>query len=113
LLLFSSLGGAFVIIVLGLSSFFIVRFYALPVVIGDHYADNIELNGVTYELCDKEYAFDKSLRMVGRSATDHSILTPEWALAVLFSSSYYFKESQNPDYIYYPGLMGWVVCKRK
>ena len=109
--IFSICAGIFVIMILGISSLILIRCYSLPVATGN-YADSVTIKGVTYDYCNEEYPFGKSLRAVGREEVKGNFLTPEWAVNTLFVMIY-FENPQNHEYIYYPGLMDWLVYKKR
>lgn len=102
---------AFVVFVGGLSAFFLIRTYSLPVVSHHEYASIVVLNDERYIYSDREYPFGEKLKPIARDDIPEKILTPEWALEVIFNS-HYFIDTDDDHFLYYPGMMDWLVYEK-
>jgi hypothetical protein len=110
---FTVIAGVVSITIIGVFSLFVIRFYSLPTVsIEDADHNNIVLSGDTYALSDKAYPFNTALKPIARQNLPDTVFTPEWAIDLVFSASYYYYDGKNTDFIYYTGMMEWLVYER-
>jgi hypothetical protein len=96
--------------IIGVFSAFVIRFYALPVAcVQDAGRQTLRMNESSYQLSDAPYPFDARLRPVARENISAAVFTPEWALQLALPASCYYTDGEDTGFIYYPGMMEWLV----
>ncbi|MDR3288185.1 MAG: hypothetical protein LBT22_02010 [Peptococcaceae bacterium] len=110
---FIVIAGVVSVVIIGVFSAFVIRFYSLSVVsVEDAYRNTIRLNGTAYTLSDTDDPFSTALKPIARENLPDTVFTPEWAIDLVFSASYYYSDGKNTDLIYYTGMMDWLVYEK-